>query len=145
MRKILVCCLGLLLLLGCAKKKTETLQMGKLIYKSKPVNNAELLLYPSSGKEEDRITITTDKDGAFELRSVPPGEYKVVVKGSAGTQQANLEGMPPEKQAEARKRLEKMNTPPTIPFPDKYKDLQKTTLKLTVQEGEAKNDLELTD
>lgn len=145
MRKFLVFCLGLLLLLGCATKKVEPLHTGKLTYKGKPVNNATLYLHPVGGKETAQITLSTDKDGNFEIRNVPPGEYKVVVEGSAGVQQANLKDMDPKRQAEAKKKLEAMSTPPTTPFPDKYKSPQTTTLKLTVTEKDSSRDLELTD
>jgi hypothetical protein len=145
MRKIFVFCLGLLLLVGCAKKPSAPLQSGKLTYKSKPVNNATLILYPAGGKESESFTFSTSHDGTFEISHVPPGEYKVVVQGSAGVQQANLEGMDPKKRAEAEEKLRAMQTPPTIPFPDRYKDPQKTDLRLTLTEKDSTHDLVMKD
>ena len=111
------------------------------------VNGAALLLYPASGTAEP-ITIPVTQDGNFTIADVPLGEYKIVVEGTAGVSQVPhgaLQNVPPEKRAEAEKKLAGMNTPPTIAFPDRYKSLQTTDLKCTVTDKAQTLNLELKD
>jgi hypothetical protein len=137
MRRIAVVSLGLLLLVGCGGKGSKTgVVTGTITYKGQPVNGAALFLHPPGGG--DPILIPVSQEGTFSSSDVPPGEYKVVVQGTAGAAPAPLKGMPPEKQAEAKKKLEAMQTPATIAYPDKYKNLATTKLTLSVVAGQDK-------
>lgn len=148
MRRIVTISLGLLLLVGCGSRSGKVgVVSGKITYKGQPVNNAALQLYPTSAGATDPITIPVTGEGTFRITDVPPGEYKIVVQGSAGATQASpsLAGLPPDKAAEMKEKLSKMNTPATIPFPDKYKNRQTTNLKCNVTQSDQTLNLELTD
>jgi hypothetical protein len=147
MRRIVTVALVALLLTGCGPKGKKTgVVTGKLTYKGQPVNGAALLLYTASGGDTAVMTVPVSQEGEFRISDVAPGEYKVVVQGTAGAQQVNpamLRGMSPEKQAEAKEKLSHMNTPPTIKFPDKYKALKTTDLRVTVTDKNESKDLDL--
>jgi hypothetical protein len=147
MRRIVTVALVAVLLAGCGPKGKKTgVVTGKITYKGQPVNGAALLLYTASGGDTPVMTVPVDQEGAFRISDVAPGEYKVVVQGTAGAQQAppaSLKNLPPDKAAEAREKLKAMSTPPTIKFPDKYKDPHKTDLKVTVTDKTESKDLEL--
>jgi hypothetical protein len=148
MRRIVTISVVALLLIGCGSKRKSGAVSGKVTYKGQPVNGAALLLYPSSGDTSNPITIPVTQEGVFSITDVPPGEYKIVVQGTAGAQQAPpmaMKNVPPEKKAEMEAKLAKMNTPATIRFPDKYKDLRTTDLKCTVTESKQDQNLELKD
>ena len=134
-----------MLLVGCGGKSSKSGSLtGTITYKGQPVNGAALFLHPPGGG--DAILVPVSQEGTFSSADVPPGEYKVVVQGTAGAAPASLKGMPPDKQAEAKKKLEKMTTPATIPYPDKYKKLATSTLTVSVVAGkETPVKLELTD
>jgi hypothetical protein len=146
MRRIVTVSLVALLLAGCGPKRPKTGTVsGKVSYKGQPVNGAALLLYPAAGGST-AITVGVNQEGEFHIVDVPAGEYKIVVQGTAGAQQVDprlLKSMPPEKQAEVKEKLSHMNTPPTIRFPDKYKDPKTTDLKVTVTDKDQSMDLDL--
>jgi carboxypeptidase family protein len=146
MRRIVTVSLVALLLAGCGPrgKKSGTVS-GKVTYQGQPVNGAALLLYPSAGGDT-AITVGVNQAGEFHIVDVPPGEYKIVVRGTAGAQQVDprlLKKMSPEKRAEAEAKLKDMNTPPTIKFPDKYKDPKTTDLKVTITDKDQSMNLDL--
>ena len=149
MRRIVAVSLVALVLAGCGPKgKKSGVLTGKITYKGQPVNGAALMLYPLSGGDTAVMTVPVSQEGEFRISDVAPGEYKVVVQGTAGSQQANvspamLKNMPPEKAAEMKEKLSHMSTPPTIKFPDKYKDPKKTDLRVTVTDKTESKDLEL--
>jgi hypothetical protein len=149
MYRIVAVLMASLLLVGCASKSGKPgVVAGTITYKGQAVNGAALLLYPSSGEVTNPITIPVTQEGTFSIADVPSGEYKIVVEGTAGAQQAPpiaMKNMPPEKAAEMKEKLAKMNTPATIRFPDKYKDPRKTDLKCKISESDQKLNLELTD
>jgi hypothetical protein len=149
MRQFVRVSVGLLLLavlVGCGPPRSRAgVVSGKVTYKGRPVGGAALLLYPTDGDLTDPITIPVTEDGEFRIADTPPGEYKVVVQGTAGAAEADLSGMPADKRAKAKEMLGKMNTPPTIPFPNKYKDQRTTDLRCTITEKNQTLDLELTD
>jgi hypothetical protein len=146
MRRIIAASIGLLLLAGCGSKVQKGGLSGTLTYKGEPVNNATLLLYPNAGAMGDAIPIPVGADGTFRSSGLPAGDYKVVVEGTAGTQMPNLKNVSPAKQAEAQKKLEAQgSTKPTIPFPDKYKDVKTSDLTVNITTAEQKLTLELKD
>ena len=148
MRRIVTVSLVALLLAGCGPKRPKTGTVsGKVSYKGQPVNGAALLLFPTAGGDTAVMTVPVSQEGEFRISDVAPGDYKVVVQGTAGAQQVDprmLKNVPPEKQAEVKEKLSHMNTPPTIRFPDKYKDPKTTDLKVTVTDKDQTHDLELT-
>jgi hypothetical protein len=150
MRRIVTVSVVALLLVGCGPKRAKTgVVTGTVTYNSKPVNDAALMLYlASAGPDAAPITIPVTHEGEFRISDVPAGEYKIVVQGSAGATQvppALFAKMPKEKQAEMKAKLDSMNTPATIPFPNKYKELRTTNLKCTINESDQKMDLPLSD
>jgi hypothetical protein len=152
MRRIVTISVVALLLIGCGSKRGKSgVVSGNVTYKGQAVNDAALLLYPASGDTANPITISVSHEGTFSITDVPPGEYKIAVQGRTGAaQQAPPvlpKGMPPEKAAEMKAKLDKMNAnnPTTIRFPDKYKDVRTTDLKCTIGESKQTQNLELTD
>jgi hypothetical protein len=149
MRRIVTILIVTLVLIGCGPKRGKTgVVSGTVTYKGQAVNGAALLLYPSGGDTANPITIPVTQEGAYSITDVPAGEYKIVVQGTAGSQQASpmsMKNVPPEKMAEMKEKLAKMNTPATIRFPDKYKDLRTTDLKCTINDSKQTQNLELTD
>jgi hypothetical protein len=146
MRRIVTVSLVALLLAGCGPKRTKTGTVsGKVSYKGQPVNGAALLLYPAA-EGNTAITVSVNQAGEYHIVDVPAGEYKIVVRGTAGAQQVDprlLKKMSPDKQAEVKEKLSHMNTPPTIKFPDKYKDPKTTDLKVTITDKDQSKDLDL--
>jgi hypothetical protein len=149
MRRIVVVSVGLLLLVGCGGKSKQGRLSGKVTYKSQPLNSATLFLYPAGGNGKESFPISVGQDGTFQVTDVPTGDYKIVVQAFSppAGRMPNLKNVAGDKQAEAREKLEKMQggSKPTIPFPDKYKDLAKTPLTCTVKGGSQDLPLELTD
>jgi len=144
MRRIVTISIGLLLLAGCGSNRSGSgMVSGTITYNGQPVNGAALLLYPAGGGAEILIPVT--QEGEFRTSDLPPGEYKVVVQGTAGSPGPPTQGMSPQKLAEVKEKLEAMKTPATIKFPDKYKSQATTDLKLTVIAGEQTLNLELKD
>jgi hypothetical protein len=151
MRQIVTVSMAALLLVGCGPKGPKLgVVKGTVTYKGQPVNGAALLLYPATDGQAASFTVPVTQEGEFRINpgDVPAGEYKVVVEGSEGVSQvppALLKSMPKEKQAEMKAELDKMSTPPTIPFPKKYKDLKTTDLRCTITDKDQTMNLELKD
>lgn len=139
MRRIVVVSIGLMLLAGCGSKNAKGSLSGKLTYKGQPVNGAKMTLFPG------QFPIPVTQDGEFRTSDVPPGDYKVVVEGTPGSEGPPTKDMSPAKLAEAREKLAGQKTPATIKFPDKYTKEATTTLKLTVGAGAQVQNLEMTD
>jgi hypothetical protein len=141
MRRILAVSLGVLVLVGCSTKAPKGTVKGTITYKSQPINGGALLLYPTGQGQE--VTIPLSQEGTFSVADVPVGDYKVVVQPAPTT------GVPPASKdmtPEMKARLEALKgPPPTIPFPDKYKDKQKTDLTCTVTKGGQTLTLEMKD
>jgi hypothetical protein len=147
MRRLIVFSAAVLLMVGCGEKAKKGSVAGTLKYKGQPVNGATLLLYPVASTGGDAISIPVSQLGTFRSSGVPEGQYKVVVQGRASSGVPAQQQMRPEKAAEAQQKLQQLDaeSKPTIPFPDKYKDITQTDLKCTVGKGEVNLDLELTD
>jgi hypothetical protein len=118
---------------------------GKITYKGRPVNDAALLLYPAGGGATP-ITIPVTAEGEFSIADTPPGEYKVVVQGAEGKAvDVDVSMLPPDRLAQIKEKLKGQNSPTTIRFPNKYKDLKTTDLKCQVTESNQTLNLELKD
>lgn len=150
MRRTVSVFIGLLLLavlVGCMSKRTRSGTVsGKITYKGQPVNDAALLLYPSSGGgEANPITISVDGEGNFLITDVPPGEYKIVVQGSEGEDNEAflLKGLSKDEQAKMKAKMGSQASPKTIPFPKKYRDQNTTDLKCTITDQNQPLNLEL--
>jgi hypothetical protein len=149
MRRIITISIGLLLLTGCGGKSSRNgLVSGSITYNGKPVNGATLILYSTAGQGGENAQIPVSQEGTFKNAEVPKGEYKVVVQGAVAAMQVSpesLKNIPPEKMAEVKEKLAKMNTVATIKFPDKYKSHQTTDLTCKVGDKETTLNLELKD
>jgi hypothetical protein len=136
-------------LVGCGPHRSRIgVISGTITYRGQPVNDAELRLYPMGGDFHDTLTIGVGRDGTFRIADLPLGDYKIAVQGTEGGMQgdpAALKNAPPERRAEMEKKLAEMNTPPTIPFPNKYKDPKTSNLSCTITDKDQTLDLELKD
>jgi hypothetical protein len=141
MRRIITVAVVSLLLVGCGGRSRLGTVSGTLTYKGRPINGAALLLYPDGGGEPFQIPVT--QEGTFRTSDVPPGEYTVVVEGTAGNPGPPTQGMSKEKAAEAKEKFSGMTTPPTIAFPNRYKSVTTSNKKVTVVAGEQKMDIDL--
>jgi hypothetical protein len=148
MRPITRVFVGLLLaavLVGCGPKGRSGAVSGKITYKAQPVNDAALLLY--SGEAVQPITIPVTSDGSFTIRDVPQGEYKIVVQGAEGegSDAMLLQHLPKDKREQMEKMMAERAARKTIPFPEKYKDLKTTDLKIEISDKSRTLNLELKD
>ena len=142
MRRIITVAVVSLLLAGCGGGRSGLGTVsGTLTYKGRPINGAALLLYPDGKGEPFQIPVT--QEGTFQSSDVPPGEYTVVVEGTPGNPGPSTQGMSKEKAAEAKEKFKDMTTPPTIPFPNRYKSVTTSNKKVTVVAGEQKLDIDL--
>jgi hypothetical protein len=134
MRRIITVSIALLLLGGCGPQKTTGTVSGTVTYNNQPVNGATLLLYPAGARADEgkEIPIPVGQDGTFSSSNLPPGEYKIVVQANPGDPGPSTRGMTPEQLAKMKESLDKLKTPATIKYPDKYKQLDRTDLTLTV-------------
>ena len=85
-------------------------------YKGKPVTAAVLTLIGADGKTYSAKVA----DGTYSLKDVKVGEYKVTVDAD-----------------------DPKNPNKAVLIPAKYKDEEKTSLRLTVRKGEAEYDIDL--
>jgi hypothetical protein len=145
MRRIVTLSIVILLLAGCTQRRPNGLLFGTVTYKGNPVNGAALFLYPANEGGKGEFLIPVSQEGDFRTSDVPLGDYKVVVQGTAGQAGPSLEGIAPDKLAEAKEKIEAQRTPATIPFPNKYKSFKTTPLTITVQDGKKELKVELTD
>lgn len=157
MKRIIFVSIGFLLLMGCGKKSdTGGTLTGTLRYKGKPINGASLVLHPASDTGND-ISIQVSQEGTFNGYNIPPGEYKIAVQAQEipPDVQRRMQAPPkmpkdmdPEKAKEMEQKFQQAYQPvvPTIPYPNKYKDINTTDLKCTVISGKNPSlDLELKD
>jgi hypothetical protein len=136
MRRIVLVSVAFLLVSGCGTGSSKGELKGTITYKGQPVNAASLLLYPSADKDAVSISVPVTKDGAFNSVDVPPGDYRIVVKPANG----------PKGNVTPGTNASPGGPTPTIPFPDKYKDVKSTDLTCTVKPGDqAPLKLELKD
>jgi hypothetical protein len=150
MRRIVPVFVGLFLvavLVGCGTRSRSGAVSGKLTYKGQAVNDAALLLYPTSGAGGP-ITVPVTTDGSFVISDVPPGEYDIIVQGAEGegSDASLLQNVPAEKRADMEKLMKSQpSRKATIPFPQKYKDLKTSDLKCQVTDQKQTLNLELKD
>jgi len=127
MRRLVLASAAFLLVLGCGPTSSNGGVKGNITYQGKPVNAAGILLYPSSGdKDAVSIMIPVTQEGAFNSTDVPKGDYKVVVKAASlpkGGMQPGVNSSPG-------------GPTPTVPFPDKYKDVKTTDLTVSIKPGD---------
>jgi hypothetical protein len=149
MRQLVTLSLGLVFLVGCGPKPPTTAEWtGTITYKGQPVNGALLTLYPSGASQSITYPVPVNQEGTFAAAGMPADTYMVVVQGSSGMAGLpSTQGMDPAKLAEQKAKLDQMQAQarPTIPFPDKYKFLQATPLKVTLTVGKQTQNLELAD
>lgn len=155
MKRILVIgSIGLLLVMGCAKKQGAggTIK-GTVTYKGTPVNGAKLQFYSTAAQSPEKgppltITIPVSQQGTFESSNIAPGEYKIVVEPQAAQWKPKIpKGGDPAKAKEMQEKLQQMQgqDKPTIAFPKKYMSLMSTDLKCTIKQGEQPLALDLKD
>ena len=142
MKRIVTVSIFLSLVLGCGSSGPPrgTLS-GTVTYKSQPVNNCTLILYPAS-TDQSEVPHPCDSGGdlphhqraAGGITRSACGPFKGMPGGAP-----TAEGGSPEKAEERRAKLAAMQGggggAPTIPIPAKYEDKAQTDLKRTVHCG----------
>jgi hypothetical protein len=146
MRRVIAASLVfLVLVVGCRTRIPTGVVAGKVTYKGNAVNGAVLNFNPTGSGAGVPLSIPVAQDGTFRTTGVPPGDYKITVQGSPGTKGPNIKNMTAEQIAKMKESLEKLETPPTIKFPNKYTKPETTPLTKTIVVGEQTLELELTD
>jgi hypothetical protein len=131
-------------LVGCSKQNKGADVSGKVVYKGQAVNGGKLHFHPAAGPD---ILVSIGQDGTYRAVGLPRGDMKVTVEASKG-----VPG-PEEMQGYDPKKKEKMPAgaqmpraiPPTIVFPDKYKDVKSTDLTCKVTTAKQTVNFELKD
>lgn len=126
---------------GCSGKNSiDTVPVsGTVTRNGDPIANATVVFNPvSSGP---LATGVTDESGRFTLKTnkldgAQPGEYKITVSPNTPAIDANPPMPGTKEYAEAQKNKSKP------PFPEKYRRVDSTTLKETVEKG-GNNEFEL--
>ncbi|HBI43003.1 MAG TPA: hypothetical protein DDY78_09115 [Planctomycetales bacterium] len=126
MRRIVLVSVAFLLVVGCGPSgSSKGVVKGTITYNGKPVNAVAILLYPSVDKEAVSISVPVTQDGAFNSDDVPVGDYHIVIKPSNAPK-----NMTPGTNSSPG------GPTPTIPFPDKYKEIKSTDLTCSVKTGD---------
>src|SRR5947209_6010990 len=134
MRVLLIASIGCLILAGCSQGPPKGALTGTVKYNNQPVNGATLFLEPSGGTGAP-FAIPVSQEGTFSIQGVPAGDYKIRIEGSEGAKAPSTKGMTQEQIAKMKDRLDALETKPTIPFPDKYKQTSTSGLSYTVKKG----------
>jgi hypothetical protein len=115
---------------GCKKNKGGDVK-GTVTYHGKPVNGATLKFFPSFGPPQ---VVTVDQQGKFRGVGIPLGKAKVTVTGSKGDSgKGGKRGYDPAKVKDRPPSgMDMKPIPPTIDFPEKYKDVKTTDLTCTI-------------
>jgi hypothetical protein len=85
-------------------------------------------------------------DGKYKVQNIPPGDYKVIVKGMGGSGGAPPPGGGPSGGVKAPTTpsvLPNMPAPTGVPPPAKYGDVKTSGLTITVEGGEQTKDFDL--
>ena len=130
MRRIVFVSVAFLLVVGCGPGGASKGEVkGTITYKGKPVNAVAILLYSSADKDNKEavsISVPVSQEGAFNSVDVPVGDYRIVVKAANG----------PKGNVTPGTNSSPGGPTPTIPFPDKYKELKTTDLTCSVKAGD---------
>lgn len=146
--------LGLCAASGCGEK-TGTVS-GKVLYRGKPAAGAHVNFVPDKGYP---LAALVGDDGAYLIRGLPYGSYKVTVQGAgesegerteldnmrkasfeSGKGQQGFDEMMKQKAAAAKKAAA---TGPTLPI--KYREVNTTPLVFNVIGSDGTYDFELKD
>jgi hypothetical protein len=146
MRHISTALLVCLLLIGCGKSgPAKGTVSGTLTYKKQPLNGAALYLDPMD-EGGSKTVIPVDQHGKFSVTGVVAGNYRVKVEGSKGSKPSpSIAKMTEEQKQKMANQIKAMDSPPTIPFPDRYKQFESSGVKVTVERGSTTIDLDLPD
>ncbi len=118
---------------------------GTLTYKKQPLNGAALHLDPME-EGGSKVAIPVDQHGNFRIAGVVAGNYRVKVEGSPGSKPPpSIAKMTEEQKQKMADKIKAMESPPTIPFPDRYKEFGTSGLAVTVERGSTTLNLDLTD
>jgi hypothetical protein len=116
---------------------------GTVKYNGKLVAGATVELTPPTGRP---IETTTGPDGLYGLKDVPAGEARVaVVTVSAEFAKARDQQAEPSAREKFDKDVSKTKGMKYSLLPEKYSAASTTPLRVTVQSGENKFDVELVD
>jgi hypothetical protein len=145
--------LSFVLLAGCGSKNPHggSSVSGSVTYNSQPLKGGNVFLH---GGDQVKYSAVIFPDGTYAVRDVPPGEYIATVE----TESVN----PNRKGADAKNPYVKYNQNQKRPgapkvdqkdmdadryvkIPFKYSDQKASPLKVSVKEGENKQDLPLSD
>jgi hypothetical protein len=146
MRHIAPALLVCLLLIGCGKGgPAKGTVSGTLTYKKQPLNGAALHLDPMA-EGGSKTVIPVDQQGNFRATGIVAGDYRVKVEGSLGSKPPpSIAKMTEEQKQKMADKIKAMESPPTIPFPVRYKEFETSHLTVTVERGSTTLNLDLTD
>ncbi len=128
-----------LVLLGCGGKPTGDVS-GKVVYQKKPVVSGSVVIVGSDNKPR---TGEIKPDGTYTVLAVPVGEAKIAVISP----DPNPDLPPPQEVKGKKKPLRPEGTPVEaekkkkdvadkwFPLPEKYADVDRSGLTVTIQEG----------
>jgi hypothetical protein len=132
----------LVVVAGCSKGgMTKVVVSGDVSYKGQPVNNGQILFYPT-GNTQGPVSGASIKDGHYEAvgkGGVPVGTHRVVINGYRAAKIAN------QAAAQAAAAMEGESGTREQYLPAKFND--KSTLEVTVDAGQSRavKDFQLTD
>jgi hypothetical protein len=137
--------LATLSLSGCGSGKgPRALVKGKVIFSKQPVRSGTVSFIGADGRQGSGVI---KDDGTYEVTDAPVGDVTITV--TVPEKPMGRIAMPPPPSG--------MKMPPEMdpgkgagpgtqvtPIPDRYKTLEKSTLKYTVQRGDQEHDIEMT-
>lgn len=136
-RRHALACLALLTLTGCGSSSAVS---GKVTYKDKPLVGGTVTFYTADNKTRSSVI---GEDGSYSITKLPPGKVRIAVSPPV-TASAMPRGM--------KMDPGKMGAPtgpaaPTTtkapPFPEQYKDPDKSGLTYDVTKGQQQHDIPL--
>jgi hypothetical protein len=143
---VLFTCTALSILSGCGSRDTGTVS-GKVTYRDQPLQGGSVVFATSDLSRIERVSIQSD--GTYQSAFVPVGDLMVAVEPAPPGPQAHMPkgaklppNIPPDSPG-AQVYLQANNN--HVDIPAKYRDPTTSELKLSVNSGTQKYDIQLTD
>ncbi len=150
-----------LIVAGCSSRKASCTVQGKVNYKGQPVTGGTISFIATQSSSDGDVNQTygtnIHKDGTYEMPgNLPAGEYVVTVDTESLNKKKEVKGNPKlQKMEDAyREKMGKMGKSSGItseefgvyvPIPAKYRDKDKSDVKVKLSNGKNMKDIELKD